>query len=221
MWESIGWSRRRWRVSGSGPGTRSILRSHKCTRPWLGTWTVTGRVDLVAAKRCLGHDGKDPGEYDPLAIYWYAYQPESGTWRRSQISYGGRAAADLDPKLVDLDQDGDLDLLAPARCGLTWFENRLQPLPAAAEVTADTSNPHGLQSYDHHRLMEVWDGQRGLRPVQDRWDWGRRRDHVMAGMQMVMGSLPTPLSRVPLAVAYHEATESDGYVRQPHQLPGG
>jgi hypothetical protein len=30
---------------------------------------------------------------------------------------------DLDPKAVDLDGDGDVDLLCPSRAGLHWIEN--------------------------------------------------------------------------------------------------
>jgi hypothetical protein len=31
----------------------------------------------------------------------------------------------LDPKAVDLDADGDLDLIFPGRSGLYWYENQL------------------------------------------------------------------------------------------------
>lgn len=82
-----------------------------------------GRGDLVAGKRYMGHDGKDPGEKEPLVVAWYRFDPKKRAWQRHIISRGGKVGMDLDPKLVDLDFDGDLDILAPARCGLHWLEN--------------------------------------------------------------------------------------------------
>ena len=43
--------------------------------------------DLIAGKRYMGHDGKDIGEHDPMAIYWYDFDRET----RTQI-LGGVAA---------------------------------------------------------------------------------------------------------------------------------
>jgi hypothetical protein len=83
-----------------------------------------GAEELIAGKRYLGHDGKDPGELDPLAVYWYKFDRPQRAWRRGVISEGGRVGFDLDPKAVDLDADGDMDFLAPGRSGLFWIENR-------------------------------------------------------------------------------------------------
>jgi hypothetical protein len=82
-----------------------------------------GRDDLIAGKRYLGHDGRDPGETDPLQINWYRFDAGVRHWTRHAIHTGGTVGMDLDPKAVDLDADGDLDLLCPARCGLHWIEN--------------------------------------------------------------------------------------------------
>ena len=82
-----------------------------------------GRDDLIAGKRYLGHDGRDPGETDPLCVYWYGFDTVARTWRRHLIHEGGTVGMDLDPKAADLDGDGDIDLVAPARCGLHWIEN--------------------------------------------------------------------------------------------------
>lgn len=82
-----------------------------------------GASDLIAGKRYMGHDGKDPGETEPLRVYWYNFDREARTWQRHEIHFGGTVGMDLDPKAVDIDGDGDIDLIAPARCGLHWLEN--------------------------------------------------------------------------------------------------
>lgn len=82
-----------------------------------------GLNDLIAGKRYMGHDGKDPGETEPLRVYWYKFDPNAREWQRNQISFGGTVGMDLDPKAADIDGDGDIDLVAPARCGLHWLEN--------------------------------------------------------------------------------------------------
>ncbi|MEZ6136034.1 MAG: VCBS repeat-containing protein [Pirellulaceae bacterium] len=71
-----------------------------------------GRDDLVTGKRYLGHDGRDPGENDPLGVYWYRFETNTNTWRRHIISQGGSCGIDLDSTCVDLDGDGDIDVLA-------------------------------------------------------------------------------------------------------------
>ena len=49
---------------------------------------------------------------------------------------GNEAGFDLDPKLADLDGDGDIDLLAPGRSGLFWFEN-LTKQSSASDITGE------------------------------------------------------------------------------------
>ena len=33
-----------------------------------------GRLDLVTGKRFMAHNGRDPGEREPLGVYWYEYR---------------------------------------------------------------------------------------------------------------------------------------------------
>lgn len=82
-----------------------------------------GVGELVSGKRYLAHEGKDPGAMDPLVIYSYEYRKSSGEWLRREISRDDGVGWGLDPKIADIDSDGDLDLICPGRSGLYLLEN--------------------------------------------------------------------------------------------------
>ncbi len=56
------------------------------------------------------------------------------------------------------------------------------------------------------------DGQE--HPVRTAADWARRRAHILAAMQEVMGPLPDDSRRVPLDVQVNEEVQAPGYVRK-------
>ncbi len=82
-----------------------------------------GKKEFVNGKRFWSHEGKDPGARDPLVIYSYEYDRDKRQFKRRVIQKNGPAGFGLDPKAVDLDQDGDIDLVLPGRSGLYWYEN--------------------------------------------------------------------------------------------------
>lgn len=170
-----------------------------------------GQGELVAGKRYLAHDGKDPGAYDPLVAYWYDFDSPTRSWSRQAISPGGPAGFGLDPKVIDLDSDGDVDIVASGRSGLYWFENLL----VNNEGLQPTSIAEPPPKYgDHQHVMVVRDADGKERPVETPFDLGLRRRHILAGMQEAMGEFPDTRRRVPLDVEVTEVVETDKYVRQ-------
>jgi hypothetical protein len=87
-----------------------------------------GRQDLVTGKRFMAHNGSDPGEREPLGVYWYELRPTPKTveWVRHMVDYGGRMGGGMQIPVVDVDGDGDLDLVCPGKSGLFFVENLTQ-----------------------------------------------------------------------------------------------
>jgi hypothetical protein len=106
-----------------------------------------GRLDLVTGKRFMAHNGSDPGEREPLGVYWYEYRmvpPPSASaptdqagatarqagqaagqpeWIRHLIEFGGRMGGGMQIPVVDVDGDGDLDVVCAGKSGLFLAEN--------------------------------------------------------------------------------------------------
>jgi dienelactone hydrolase len=171
-----------------------------------------GQSELIAGSRFHGHDGKDLGESDPLSICSYQFQQDTRTCRRRQISFDGTVGFGLDPKVADLDGDGDLDLICPGRSGLYVLENLLhnpngeKPAPRAAPIEA--------QTYDHSQVLVVRSESGKLRPVTTPLEMGMRRQHILEGMSLAMGPMPASDRRVPLNVEVDSEEAADGYLRK-------
>ena len=173
--------------------------------------------DVIACKRFMGHDGKDPGEYDPLVSYWYRFQPASRTFSRRLIHIGGSLGSGLDPKAEDLEKDGDTDLVCCDRSGLYWLEN-LRLNAAITTESSTESQPAATNSCpvyaDHTDVMVVQTDSGAWKPIETPFDMALRRHHILAGMSRAMGMLPEPGQRVALDVKTESEEDGGKYVRR-------
>jgi dienelactone hydrolase len=178
----------------------------------LADLNVDGVPEIITGSRYMGHDGKDQGEYNPRTVCSYEFLPERHTWKKTVISQRPDVGFDLDPEIADLDGDGDPDVLCSGRSGLFLLENlhsngsNAAPDLAPFEISAD--------SYDHRNIMSVRRDEDSAVPVETAFDLGLRRNHILQGMSLAMGSLPGPEVRVPLDVQIHTEEDAGSYVRR-------
>jgi hypothetical protein len=86
-----------------------------------------GSLDLVTGKRFMAHNGSDPGEREPLGVYWYEHRRQGSgpvEWIRHIVDFGGRIGGGMQIPVVDIDGDGDLDVICAGKSGLFLLENR-------------------------------------------------------------------------------------------------
>jgi len=116
----------------SRDGEQRTWKQHTIDDTWSQAHALTladldedGDLDLVTGKRYKAHNGRDPGGMDPPGVYWYELdrgpQPK---WTRHTISLGEGIGAGMNIPVVDLDADGDLDVVVTGKYGgPVWFEN--------------------------------------------------------------------------------------------------
>ena len=83
-----------------------------------------GECELVTGKRYRAHVGRDISSADDLGIYYFKWNGES--FSKQVISYGppgtGKGCG-ISFAIADLKGNGRLDIVAPGKDGLYWFEN--------------------------------------------------------------------------------------------------
>lgn len=182
-----------------------------------------GHGELISGSRYYGHDGRDVGESGPLQVSAWRYLGEQRVWQKQLLSCNYGAALGVDPKIADVDGDGDLDLVCADRSGLSLLLNpRLQPenstetatvarsVVPAVQLTAESLTAES-QKYDHTNPQTVFRGQ--LQPLETAADAALRREHTLAGMSLAMGPLPAADRRCPLDMQV-ESSEAAGKYRR-------
>lgn len=92
----------------------------------LGDIDGDGDLDLVTGKRFMAHNGSDPDAFGPLGVYWYELEPgPQPKWTRHAISHDAGIGSGLSVWVLDMDGDGDLDIVTTGKWGgPVLFENR-------------------------------------------------------------------------------------------------
>lgn len=96
-----------------------------------------GKLELLAGKRYRAHNEKDPGAYEPVVFYYYRYRPGSApSFERIPLAVNSPASPGMQLVVVDLDGDGDKDIVTAGKGGQFWFENlKINKVPNSARPT--------------------------------------------------------------------------------------
>ena len=108
-----------------------------------------GEQDFVTGKRIYAH-ASEPGATAEPCLFLYRFDRPSSTWIKQVVYSGdpaplappnpeerdamkdfrpGSAGTGLQMAIHDIDGDGDLDIVAPGKSGLYWFENPTHHTP--------------------------------------------------------------------------------------------
>jgi hypothetical protein len=114
-------------------GSEMGWKRHMIDNTWSQAHSLTladidadGDLDMATGKRFMAHNGHDPGEFEPLGVYWYELdRGPNPVWKKHAISYDEGIGSGMNIPVVDLDADGDLDIVVTGKwAGPVWFESQ-------------------------------------------------------------------------------------------------
>jgi uncharacterized protein (DUF3820 family) len=140
-----------WQKQGKGPGGERTWTRHTIDKSIASVHTLLwadidgdGKAEeLLTGKRVYAHE-IEPGATDGSVIAWYAFDKKANQWTKHVIFQGepakdapkegskrlalrdfpaGTAGTGLQMTAIDIDKDGDIDLVCPGKSGLYLFEN--------------------------------------------------------------------------------------------------
>jgi len=112
---------------------KAIWKSHVIDDTWTQAHSLAladingdGTPDLITGKRFMAHNGNDPDEFGKLGVYWYELQRgKNPKWIKHEISFDQGIGSGVNLCAVDLDKDGDIDVIVTGKWGgPVWFENK-------------------------------------------------------------------------------------------------
>jgi len=149
----------------------------QCHTMELGDLNGDGKPDLVTGKRLFAHHGNDISAFDPLFAFWYDIK--GGKFERHVLSYNhlpwysekerlnpppnGAVAVGMKLNIVDLDKDGDNDIVIAGKTGLYVFFNKGYPPSPRRE--------HKLPPHDSYATWREWPGFKPLFNSKDLTGW--------------------------------------------------
>ena len=98
---------------------------------------ATEEEELIAGKRLRAHKGKDPGSAEPLGIYWYNIDEYTAPCIKNVIAYNAQVGTGMKINVIDLDEDGDLDIVVSGKSGLYFLENTSSPAKKKWEISVN------------------------------------------------------------------------------------
>jgi dienelactone hydrolase len=90
----------------------------------------------------------------------------------------------------------------------------LSLVAACRPAVAQADRPAAPAYAEHQDLSYFLDSSGRKQPIRTADDWETRRQHILAGLQVVMGPLPQPKEKVPLEMKVIEETKIGSIVRQ-------